>query len=139
MAIKLDFDNDPIAEINITPFVDIVLVLLIIFMVTAQFIVGQGLNLDLPSAKSSEIIQKQNHLTIFILKDTTYMLDGQSMTLDNIEDYIEENFPNKNLVSVTINADKSVPYDSLVRLMDTLRLRGVSNFALQMNPSSGAP
>ncbi len=138
MAIKLSSDNEPISEINITPFVDIVLVLLIIFMVTAQFIVGQGINIDLPSAKSSEAIQKQNHLTVSILKDSTYMLNGKAMKLADLQDYIDTKFKDKNLVSVTISSDKSVPYNSLVQLMDTLRLSGVSNFALQMNPSSSS-
>jgi len=136
MAIKLTSDNDPISEINITPFVDVVLVLLVIFMVTAQFIVGQGISLDLPTAKSSTALQKQNHLTVSILKDSTYMLNGKSMTLSEIEAFIDKNFSDTNLVSVTISADKSVPYNTLVEIMDTLRLQGVSNFALQMNSST---
>lgn len=135
MAGKLQFDDEPIVDINITPLVDIILVLLVIFMVTAQFIVGRGINVDLPSAKSSEVLQKRNQLTIAILKNSTYMLDGKAMSIAEIQKYIDSKFKNKNLVSVTISADKAVPYNSLVQLMDVLRLIGVSNFALQMSAS----
>ena len=48
------FKRSPMADINVTPMVDVMLVLLVIFMVTAQFIVGRGINVDLPSAQSSE-------------------------------------------------------------------------------------
>lgn len=141
MARKIQFDDEPIVEINITPLVDIVLVLLVIFMVTAQFIVGRGINLELPTSKSSEVLQKQNQLTISILKDSTLILDGKQMQIAEIQKYINKKFKDKNLVSVVISADKSVPYNSLVQIMDVLRLMGVSNFALQMSssPSKSGP
>lgn len=139
MAGKLQFDDEPIVDINITPLVDIILVLLVIFMVTAQFIVGRGINVDLPTAKSSEALQKKNQVVIAILKNSTYMLDGKTMSMSEIQKYIDTKYKNKNLVSVTISADKTVPYNSLVQLMDILRLIGVSNFALQMNSSASTP
>lgn len=133
MAGKLQFDDEPIVDINITPFVDIVLVLLVIFMVTAQFIVGRGINVDLPAAKSSEALQKKNHLTISILKNSNYILDGKTMSISEIQNYVDTKFKNKDSVSVTISADKDVSYNALVQLMDVLRVIGVSNFALQTN------
>lgn len=140
MSDRLKFDDEPIVDINITPLVDIVFVLLIIFMVTAQFIVGSGLDLELPSAQSSEAL-KANNLSITILKDSSYVLDGTRFALADLQKQIDTKFKNKKLVSVTISADKAVPYNSLVQLMDSLRLMGVVNFALQMNtsPSKSTP
>lgn len=134
MSGKIKFDDEPIVDINITPLVDIVFVLLIIFMVTAQFIVGRGINLELPTANSSEVI-KSNNISINILKDSSYMFDGKHLPLTELQKQIDTKFKDKKQLSVTISADKSVPYNSLVELMDTLRLIGVVNFALQMNTS----
>lgn len=140
MSGKIKFDDEPIVDINITPLVDIVFVLLIIFMVTAQFIVGRGIDLQLPSAQSSEVI-KNNSVSISILKDSSYILNGVRFTLPELQKQIDTKFKNKKLLSVTISADKSVPYNSLVELMDTLRLMGIVNFALQMStsPSKSPP
>lgn len=140
MSDRIKFDDEPIVDINITPLVDIVFVLLIIFMVTAQFIVGRGIDLELPNAKSSEILKK-NSISITILKNASYVLDGTSLSLNELQKQIDTKFKNKKLVSVTISADKAVSYNSLVQLMDTLRLIGVVNFALQMDasPSKSTP
>lgn len=140
MSDRIKFDDEPIVDINITPLVDIVFVLLIIFMVTAQFIVGRGIDLELPNAKSSEILKK-NSISITILKNASYVLDGTSLSLNELQKQIDTKFKNKKLVSVTISADKAVSYNSLVQLMDTLRLIGIVNFALQMDtsPSKSTP
>ena len=64
MAIRMSGEEDAIVDINITPFVDVVLVLLVIFMVTAHFIVNRGMNLQLPKAASIDQIQRQKNFNI---------------------------------------------------------------------------
>lgn len=127
-------DDEPIAEINITPFVDIVLVLLVIFMVTAHLITNRGIQLQLPKAASSEKIQNQKNVQISISADGKYMLDNKPTTLGQIRESMHNRDRNKEKIVVTLVADKGVIYDSVVRVMDVLRLEGVSDFALQLDP-----
>lgn len=127
-------DDEPIAEINITPFVDIVLVLLVIFMVTAHLITNRGIQLQLPKAASSEKIQNQKNVQISISADGKYMLENKSATLGQIRESMHNRDKNKEKIVVTLVVDKGVIYDSVVRVMDVLRLEGVSDFALQLDP-----
>jgi biopolymer transport protein ExbD len=128
-------DDDSIVDINITPFVDVVLVLLVIFMVTAHFIVNRGVQLQLPKAASAEKIKQQKNLTVSITKDEKLMLNGQASTLDDITTAAKEAGTDQKDVVVTLSADKGVVYDSVIHVMDQLRLSGVSNFALQLEPA----
>jgi biopolymer transport protein ExbD len=137
MGMKTSSEDDAIVDINITPFVDVVLVLLIIFMVTAHFIVNRGMNLQLPKAASIEQIKRQKNLNISITKSAQYMLDGRSVSLADITNAAKEASQNKEDVVVTLSADKGVVYDSVSRVMDQLRINGVSNFALQLEPEEG--
>jgi biopolymer transport protein ExbD len=66
MAGKIGGGDEPIVDINITPFVDVVLVLLVIFMVTAHFIVNKGMKLELPKAVTAEQLQNQKTFNISI-------------------------------------------------------------------------
>lgn len=134
MAIRMNNDDDAIVDINITPFVDVVLVLLVIFMVTAHFIVSRGMNLQLPKAASIEQIKRQKNLNISISKDGRYSLDGHAANLDDIKNAAKMATQNKEEVVVTLSADKGVIYESVIQVMDQLRLNGVSNFALQLEP-----
>lgn len=134
MAFKMNHDDDAIVDINITPFVDVVLVLLVIFMVTAHFIVNKGMNLQLPKAASVEQIKRQKNMNISISKNSAYMLDGHSASLEEIKNAAKLASQNKEEVVATLSADKGVIYDSVIQVMDQLRLNGVSNFALQLEP-----
>ncbi len=134
MASKISHEDDAIVDINITPFVDVVLVLLIIFMVTAHFIVNKGMNLQLPKAATIEQLKKQKNFDISIAKDGHYMLNGKLVNLQEIKDFAKTALQNKEEVVVTLSADKGVIYDSVIHVMDELRGNGVSNFALQLEP-----
>lgn len=134
MAIRMNNEEDAIVDINITPFVDVVLVLLVIFMVTAHFIVNRGMNLQLPKAASVEQIKRQKNFNISISKDNHYSLDGRSVNLQDLDNAAKTAIENKEDVVVTLSADKGVIYDSVIRVMDRLRVNGVSNFALQLEP-----
>lgn len=130
------YDDSPIVDINITPFVDVVLVLLVIFMVTAQFFVNNGMNIELPKANTTEQIQDLKEFNVMITRDESYFLNGKSVTLDELEDAAKEKILNKQNVSLTISADKDVVYGQVVRLMDALRAQGVTQFGLQLESST---
>ncbi len=128
-------DEDPIVDINITPFVDVVLVLLVIFMVTAHFIVNKGMKLELPKASSAEQLQNQKTFNISIGKTGEFMLDGKLTTVEGLKAAAQEATKNKAKVVAMISADKDSVYNSVVIVMDTLRTEGITDFALQLDPA----
>ncbi|MBX9837867.1 MAG: biopolymer transporter ExbD [Silvanigrellaceae bacterium] len=127
-------DDEPIVDINITPFVDVVLVLLVIFMVTAHFIVNKGMKLELPKAVTAEQLQNQKTFNISINKDGEFMLDGKMVTIDQLKLAARDATQTKAKIVAMISADKSALYNSVVIAMDALRSEGVSDFALQLDP-----
>ncbi len=132
---NLGGDDEPIVDINITPFVDVVLVLLIIFMVTAHFIVNKGMKLQLPKAATAEKLQNQKNFNIMINKSGEFMLDGKSASLDFLKSSARSVISSNLKVVAMISADKDVVYNSVVLIMDALRSEGVSDFALQLDPA----
>ena len=129
-------DDEPIVDINITPVVDVVLVLLVIFMVTAHFIVNKGMKLELPKAVTAEQLQNQKTFNISINKDGEFMLDGKMVTIDQLKSAARDATQSKVKVVAMISADKSALYNSVVVAMDALRSEGVSDFALQLDPAT---
>lgn len=128
-------DDEPIVDINITPFVDVVLVLLVIFMVTAHFIVNKGMKLELPKAASAEQLQNQKTFNISISKEGEFMLDGKMVSIEQLKFAARDATKNKAKVVAMISADKSALYNAVVTAMDALRSEGVSDFALQLDPT----
>lgn len=136
MANRIQGDDDSIVDINITPFVDVVLVLLVIFMVTAHFIVNSGVNIELPKAQSAEKLKEQKDFNIALRSDGTYYLNGKRVELAELKKMAKEKMSPGQNTTVTISADKNVVYSQVVQLMDVLRLEGIVNFALQLEPAN---
>lgn len=114
-----------LAEINVIPYVDIMLVLLLIFMVTAPFII-QGINVDLPKVDSAPIDDFENNsLTISINSSGKYYLEldtfkNQELTLEKIENELKK-IITSNKVEVFIRADSQVIFDDVAKLMSSLQ------------------
>ena len=114
-----------LAEINVIPYVDIMLVLLLIFMVTAPFII-QGINVDLPKVDSAPIDDFENNsLTISINSSGKYYLEldtfkDQEFTLEKIENELKK-IITSNKVEVFIRADSQVIFDDVAKLMSSLQ------------------
>lgn len=114
-----------LAEINVIPYVDIMLVLLLIFMVTAPFII-QGINVDLPKVDSAPIDDFENNsLTISINSSGKYYLEldtfkDQELTLEKIENELKK-IITSNKVEVFIRADSQVIFDDVAKLMASLQ------------------
>ena len=139
MAGSFNDDDSTIAEINITPFVDVVLVLLVIFMVTAGFIVNKGVKIQLPEAASAEKLQLQRTLNILVQQNGIILLDGKVTTPDELKLAGKTAKDKGEKVVALISADKGVIYSYVVGVMDALRLVGISDFALQMERIPEAP
>ncbi len=116
------------AEINITPFTDVVLVLLIIFMIATPFIYQSSMKIQLPKASASE--ENTRDIIITINAQGDVFLDDARMDLDTIRLRLRAMIRRKPDSTVIINGDKNVKYDSVMQVMDVLTQSGVRNPAL---------
>jgi len=131
MGSKLDLNDEPISEINVVPLVDIVLVVLIIFMVTAPMIMKPSINVNLPKAASGESTQPTK-LSISLTKDGQILLNGTVATEDAIKLKAEEELKSNAEVQAVISADRDVPHGTVVRILDVVKLAGVKKFAISI-------
>jgi biopolymer transport protein ExbD len=120
-----------IVDINVTPMVDIMLVLLIIFMVTATFIVQPGLPVQLPKAATGEETVATT-LEIQLDKDGVLSMNGARVSEDQVRRFVSDALPQKPDLQAVIAADRAVSHGDVVRLMDVLRQTGVHKFALSV-------
>ncbi len=124
-------DEDMITGINITPLVDIILVVLIIFMVTATSIVKAQIGVDLPRAASGQAELKTT-LTFVVKVDGSYQLDGNPIAIEQIATRVRDEKRKDPEVRAVIAADKGVEYGRVVELIDTVKLNGIEKFALNI-------
>ena len=126
--------NRPMAEINVTPFVDVVLVLLIIFMVTAPFLAG-GLEIDLPKV-ATKGLDVHEGLIISIRRDLTLAVGETVVPSGRFEAALKK--ANASERPVFLKADKSVPYGTIVEYIARMRRAGVSQLGLVTEPPKGS-
>src|SRR5690349_21460960 len=122
-----------IVDINVTPLVDITLVLLIIFMVTASYIVSPAIKVDLPKAASGSD-QTKTTLAITIAKDGTLYLNGDRSSDAGIVGYIGTELPKNADLQAIIAADKVVSHGDVIHVIDLVKRSGVHRFALNVDP-----
>ena len=131
-------DDDAIVSINITPFVDIILVVLIIFMVTTTTIVERSIKVELPEASTGESVKEDVSVAIQMLADRSLTLDGAPITWDNLRAFIRSERAKTKADGVEliclIGADKNVPHGEVVKIIDLVRQEGVTKFAININP-----
>jgi biopolymer transport protein TolR len=129
----------PMAEINVVPYIDVMLVLLVIFMITAPLIT-QGINVELPAANSDAInLQKQEPVIITVQKDGRYFMDvggheENAASIEQVESILGKIMRNKPQTPVLVSGDKEVKYEAVINLMASLQRSGVINLALLTEP-----
>ena len=132
-------DEGPLASINIIPFVDIVLVLLIIFMLTSIAIVRASMVVNLPKAATGGA-RVESTVNIVCNKDGSLLLNGAKTTVEEISTFVKRESSTNPKLQAVIAADKGVEYGHVVDLIDLVKRNGVSAFALdverQTAPSS---
>jgi biopolymer transport protein ExbD len=138
MGAKFTGDDDVIADINITPFVDIILVVLIIFMVTATAIVKSSIKVNLPDAATADPTEETS-LGLTLLPDGGLLLDGEPVTVDALKVAIRSAKAEKNDVVCLIGADKTVAHGRVIWLMDLVKSEGVARFAFPVNKTDAVP
>ncbi len=113
------------AEINITPFTDVVLVLLIIFMIATPFIYQSSMKVQLPQASKSE--ETSRDVIININAQGDVFLEDAKLDLDTLKYRLSAMVKSKPDTTVIINGDKNVKYDSVIQVMDIMTRSGVKN------------
>ncbi len=124
--------NETVAEINVVPLVDIVLVILIIFMVSAPLFIKPSLNVQLPEAGSAQEVQKSKPITITIDAEGHLDLGGDLISLEDLVKKIGERLKAQPDLAVVIAADKRVAHGAVVTVLDKIQALGVKKFALNV-------
>ena len=132
MAAKIGGDDEPIAEINIVPFVDIILVVLIIFMVTTPVLMKPSINVNLPKAASGDDTTP-SQLNISIGSGGETLLNGKAATDEEIGAYATEAAAGNPDVQAIISADKEVPHGRVVSVIDVIKSVGIKKFAISID------
>lgn len=123
--------NMPMAEINIIPLVDVVLVLLIIFMATTAFVKESGLNMKLPAAKTTEVKQdEKKEITVALTRDNKLYLDGKVSNPKAVQALMLARARKAPDTSVIVKADKKVEYDRVVQIIDLAKQAGLPKVLL---------
>jgi biopolymer transport protein ExbD len=128
-------DDEAITGINVTPLVDITLVLLIIFMVTATYIVTPSIKVELPKAANSEQ-SAPSTAAIVIGKDGKYYLNAKEVTEPELIKAVSDAYAANNDLQAIISADKLVYHGSVVHVIDIVKGVGVAKFAISIEKES---
>lgn len=121
----------PMAEINIIPLVDVMLVLLIIFMATTAFVKESGLNMKLPQAKSTEVVPQESHdMTVALTRDRKIFLDGREVDIAALQSAMTVRAARDKETRVVIKGDENIEYKRVVQVMDMAKQSGLPKVAL---------
>ncbi len=127
-----DSENAPlISTINITPFVDVVLVLLIIFMITAPALVKEVIDIRLPKTTSGDG-QVMQTLGVAINQEGSILLNGQLIDEEGLKSEIKKTLAQSSAAQAIISADVDVRYGRVVKIIDLLKTAGLEKFAVQI-------
>lgn len=129
-------DDDEISGINVTPLVDIMLVLLIIFMVASNYIVKEAIEVNLPKAATGEEVNNDNKSIALIIKeDGRLFMNGESTTEDKIAEASKALSKEANAQAL-IAADRGTSHGAVIKLIDLIRANGLTSFAINIDPDN---
>jgi biopolymer transport protein TolR len=117
------------SDINVTPFVDVMLVLLIIFMVTAPLMI-QGIDVDLPETTAEEIRTKEDPLILTINKKRQISIEKHVIELNNLDGKLKSIFKYRRDKEVLLRGDKDVPYGFVIKIMAAARRAGIKVYLI---------
>jgi len=122
------------SDINVTPFVDVMLVLLIIFMVTAPMMI-EGLNVDLPEATAKPLDSEKEHLVISIDKNQLIYINDFKVAVDFLGEKLNKILQGRSDREVYLKADKNIPYGIVVQVMAEIKNAGIEQLGMITEPA----
>jgi biopolymer transport protein ExbD len=129
MALRLDDDGDELSEINVTPFIDVILVLLIVFMVAAP-LSTVDVPVNLPGSSAPPGDRPDAPLWVTVTVNRTLMIDDTPVAADDLAAALDTRSGGKRDTPVFLRADRSVDYGALMQVLDRLRAAGYLKVAL---------
>ncbi len=134
MAFSNNKNGGLMSEINVTPFVDVMLVLLIIFMVTAPMMI-QGVNVSLPQTENTDnIASDEDQLIVTIDQNNKILINDYEVGIDFLREKLSKIFETRSTKNIFLKADKSIPYGTVVRVMSEIKGAGVEKLGMVTLP-----
>ncbi|OHD66228.1 MAG: biopolymer transporter ExbD [Spirochaetes bacterium RBG_13_51_14] len=131
MALLPGDDDSEIGYINITPMVDVLLVLLVIFMVTANFLKMESVNINLPKVNAADPNVAKS-VQVAITKDGRLLMEGVDTDEEKMVSYLSRESKYRPNMRVTLSADERLTYGTIARIMGIIRQSGVTRIALSV-------
>ena len=125
--------NRPLSEINVTPFVDVMLVLLVIFMVTAP-LMQQGIDVDLPETSTQPLRVKDEPLIVSVKKDGSYFVGRKEIAAEELQAKLEAIFEGRDSKEVFLRADQDAAYGVVVKALAAARAAGAKQLGMVTEP-----
>jgi biopolymer transport protein ExbD len=130
--------NRLITDINITPLVDILLVLLVVLMVVSTYIVSQAMNVELPRTAEPDVANV-DPLTLTLYRDGEVRIDGRTIPEISVPDELVNAFRSRPDAALVISAEESVPHGRVVQFVDLARRSGGTRFAIKTETGVQTP
>jgi len=128
---------EPVADINVTPLVDVMLVLLIVFMITAPMLAA-GLRIDLPKAKTAQALDPKEPVIITVTKEAKLYLGREEVARDQVAQAVRAALGDDQTRPIYVRGDRDASYGEVIAVMDQLALNGLSRIALMANAAPAA-
>ncbi|MCL2589742.1 MAG: biopolymer transporter ExbD [Betaproteobacteria bacterium] len=125
--------NRPMAEINMIPLIDVMLVLLVIFIVTAPLLT-HAVKIELPKAASQPNTSQMDHIEVAVQRDGQLYWNGQPVTAPELERYAAQLAASASTAEIHLKGDDAVPYGNMARVLSLLARQGLSHIGFVTEP-----
>ena len=136
MSGPTDDNRHTMSEINVTPFVDVMLVLLVIFMVTAPMM-QQGVQVNLPKSDTKAMSSVEDNVVVTVDKNSRIFINKDEIPASELRSRLAEMFAAREKKEIFLKADAGVPYGEVVKAMSDIKGAGIERLGMVTEPSAG--
>ena len=129
-SFQKDSPDEILSEINVIPLVDISLVLLLIFMVTANYIMQSSIAVDIPQVKHAKTAAQNDSVMITVSREGPVYLEGKLVTISELKTKMQDKYADNPNISVILSADRNVSFNNVVQVLDLLSGLGITRFSI---------